>query len=441
MEEDTTSSAPVDKASVLNESFSFVKLDLSVVLQDKPLTNWTELKAVLVELLPGIDKYELSSLKNAISGLSLYTSKTSGNEWDFYKDLLPLLVQWATDHKQKANLPLLSSKKEGKITLTSHQLRYILANSFFLNTTSVSEILQERTLYGNISLAELYALPDHIGMQRLLCHLSYFAQAVDLPLYDVSYERYLLTDDQKPNWKNNDQVLSCDSVNVHDAGMECSDALGFADFANEFIHIGHIAPSTTQEEVLYSCCPECFPVMLWCELMYENEAVIIRGVRRFSNYTGYLGTFQWSGHYESLEGVPDHRDILVYDASMGAATQFVKPFIYRDLDKAFISFKGFAEGVDPEKRKITTGHWGCGAFGGEKTLKFLQQLCAATLTGVSMDYSTFKDVSMKNQLQDVLAMLKEHNVTVGRAYQLMVSYVRNSSSFYEFIKATLSQVS
>jgi len=210
--------------------------------------------------------------------------------------------------------------------------------------------------------------------------------------------------------------------------MEESSAVGFVDFANANLHIGHIMPSMTQEEVLFSCCPECFVGMLFTEYFEADEAMVIRNVVRFSTYEGYLYDFHWTGVTHQL--VPPKQeqeqqkqaeaqaqqepqqiqqeqqekqqelqqpkqeeqqkqeqqkqeqqkqqnqqlgslvhDIVVLDASMGRQSQFLERTIIRDLNKAYIGFLAAANSSarDPNScYYISTGHWGCGAFGGDK---------------------------------------------------------------------------
>ena len=69
--------------------------------------------------------------------------------------------------------------------------------------------------------------------------------------------------------------------------MESSfDAHGFVDFANKHIQIHRMIASCTQEEILFSCCPEAFLPMLICETLKNDEIVIVRGCKRFVEYTG-----------------------------------------------------------------------------------------------------------------------------------------------------------
>ena len=46
-------------------------------------------------------------------------------------------------------------------------------------------------------------------------------------------------------------------------------------------------------------CPELIVSRLFCQQLEANEAVLIKGVERYSNYIGYSKTFEWFS---------DHRD-------------------------------------------------------------------------------------------------------------------------------------
>ena len=52
------------------------------------------------------------------------------------------------------------------------------------------------------------------------------------------------------------------------------------------------------------------------------------------------------------------------------------------------------------------GNWGCGMFGGDPIHKFVQQICAAALAGVKLEYSTFKDEPLAAQLGEILSLIK-----------------------------------
>lgn len=63
------------------------------------------------------------------------------------------------------------------------------------------------------------------------------------------------------------------------------------DFANKKLGGGVLKNGCVQEEVLFCIFPEAVVSKIICEELSDNEAVIIYGARRFSNYTGYSDTF------------------------------------------------------------------------------------------------------------------------------------------------------
>jgi len=150
-------------------------------------------------------------------------------------------------------------------------------------------------------------------------------------------------------------VIGGQNVVVHTDRMEVSDEDHvFFDFANRDLHIHMIIPSATQEEVLFSCCPEAFVGILFCERMSDNEGIVIGGTVRFVDYTGYQNSFRFAGYFET----PAFKrcDILVLDAAVGAREQFSRGGLERDLKKAYLGFN--ACDTILSKSKIATGHWG-----------------------------------------------------------------------------------
>jgi poly(ADP-ribose) glycohydrolase len=59
--------------------------------------------------------------------------------------------------------------------------------------------------------------------------------------------------------------------------------------------------------------------------------------------------------------------------------------IYREITKAYCGFS-FEE---VEGRRIVSGNWGCGAFGGHIQLKFMIQWIACTLARRELVYCPF----------------------------------------------------
>lgn len=59
------------------------------------------------------------------------------------------------------------------------------------------------------------------------------------------------------------------------------------DFANEYVGGGCLTYGSVQEEILFLIYPELNTVCLFSERMQSNEAIIMKGARRYADYSGY----------------------------------------------------------------------------------------------------------------------------------------------------------
>merc|ERR1711972_208145 len=107
----------------------------------------------------------------------------------------------------------------------------------------------------------------------------------------------------------------CNATNfqLHESPMEAvDDADAFVNFANANFGYGHFISSCTQEEIMQVCCPEFNVAMLHQGYMADQEVIIAKDVRRFSNYTGYGNGFQFEGAFHGLHNI---QTILTMDAT------------------------------------------------------------------------------------------------------------------------------
>ena len=161
-------------------------------------------------------------------------------------------------------------------------------------------------------------------------------------------------------------------VTIEDGGI----GMLQADFANRVIGGGVLRRGCVQEEIRFVICPELIASRLFCEELQDDEAVLITGVERFSNYSGYASSFKWTSDH--IDATP--RDVYGRIATEVVAidalhfsdreSQFSGRHVRRELKKAFV---GFASG-EQQPPPVATGQWGCGAFGGDRELKALIQV-------------------------------------------------------------------
>ena len=190
----------------------------------------------------------------------------------------------------------------------------------------------------------------------------------------------------------------------------------------------------TQEEIRFVINPECLVSLLFCEAMEANEAILIQGAEQFSEYSGYGGTFNFTGPHTDTNPIDESNRrcvaIVAIDAipqGFANQSQFDRHSLARELNKAYCGFSFSIAGDNPstkELRPVATGNWGCGAFGGNKQLKTLLQWMAASMVGRPIKYFSFRDRLFSKEQMAIVTVLQEKKVTVGQLYEVLVSSSR-----------------
>ncbi|KAF9185691.1 hypothetical protein BGZ50_002914 [Haplosporangium sp. Z 11] len=257
---------------------------------------------------------------------------------------------------------------------------------------------------------------------KLRCILHYFDRVTtEMPTGTVTFHRQVL---KKPVYLSPDERLSQDAFCFRKVTVDATRPLEEApsgalqlDFANKNIGGGTLEKGAVQEEIRFMICPELIISRLFTQQLEANEAVLIKGAERYSNYIGYSKTFEWFSDHRD----PTPRDKLgrrmteicaidarPFKSRASRLDQFEKHYILREVNKAIAGFRispinasewGLAKEAKiddtssasatstlPQSaltghRPIATGNWGCGAFGGHLQLKFVLQWIAASLCG------------------------------------------------------------
>jgi len=206
------------------------------------------------------------------------------------------------------------------------------------------------------------------------------------------------------------------------------------DFANAFVGGGVLSGGCVQEEIRFAQCPDLVASCLICEAMRDGEAVILRGGTRYSKTRGYAFGLQYDGPFTSPQ--PDPPFLTAIDAcdyrgwgSDNLRHQLDQSTMLRELEKARAGFslqyfentRDFLGAVKDRPGFVATGHWGCGAFLGNKELKALEQWMAASACGMCLQYSTFKDLEFAQGLSQVVDELRQQGTSVGRLWSALAS--------------------
>eukprot|EP00931_Biecheleriopsis_adriatica_P120599 TRINITY_DN95727_c0_g1_i1.p1 TRINITY_DN95727_c0_g1~~TRINITY_DN95727_c0_g1_i1.p1 ORF type:complete len:517 (-),score=80.89 TRINITY_DN95727_c0_g1_i1:384-1865(-) len=307
--------------------------------------------------------------------------------------------------------------QEDVIQYTAAQCRGILANAFLGNVLDPMGPFKENQ--GGLEFSGHYLEIESVGLNKTAALLIYFAEGMrlqgtedDARIVAFTHRKALaLVDFQKLLEDSTTSVLPQSTtrqlVALHNGSMEDpNDTTAFVNFANADFGVGCFINCCTQEEILQMACPEFNVGMLHIGTMEDDEIVVVRNCRRFVEYTGYQSSYNVQGPWDSSRG-NTFNDVLTMDAVY--CLHFDPQEQLRDIRKAYTCFSM----LQPDSC-ISTGRWGCGAFGGLPVHKFVQQLIAARLADAQLRFSTF---GSPDGCDVVLELLKDTPCSVAALWQ------------------------
>lgn len=357
----------------------------------------------------------------------------------FFDVTLPEIVKLALELPKliQSPIPLLKQHKNRSISLSQQQISSLLANAFFCtfprrNSTKKSS---EYASFPHINFNTLYETSGSDSvLEKLKCLCHYFRRVcTKAPVGAVTFSRRSVPPRRCPVWAQSAASLAAVPLHVAASGtIEDSDGLVQLDFANKYLGGGVLGYGCVQEEIRFVICPELLVSMLFTEVLRPNEALMIIGCERYSKYSGYGSSFQWSGDHSDATPLDSscrrRAGVLALDALPYAAAplQYRPPAVARELNKAWVGFTFYSEEQPTATQYpgIATGNWGCGAFGGTPQLKTLIQLMACAEARRPMAYYTFNDVGIRDEFVNIYNLLARYNVTVGQLYQLIARFCK-----------------
>ena len=123
--------------------------------------------------------------------------------------------------------------------------------------------------------------------------------------------------------------------------------------------------------------PEACVISLFNEILNDEDALVIQGAKVYGTYTGYGNSVKFVGPNLTDDRNWATRKILAMDALQdpGSLADQVSGFVLkRELKKSFAAFSAVSGGI------VSTGHWGCGVFGGELVHIFIDCICKSSST-------------------------------------------------------------
>lgn len=350
-----------------------------------------------------------------------------------YRELIPFITDCASrlaDLFPSGSIPCLERQKPAKVTLTRKQVGCLLSHMFLCTILPNKELKQTHSGHFTGDSAPTGPLtfikwltrdqygPTHIYLSSLMLFFKDLKSMSEEQLAEtVTFER-LVTNTEKRDWTPENSSAPIVEVEVHEDGRIGDIEQVEVDFANQHVGFG---TSGTQEELILGTSPETCVIVLFNEVLETNEAVLITGAKRYGDYSGYGNGSRFIGP-SSQTWNWNERKILAIDAICWPDRQLSDNTFDRELCKAWTGFQAL------KGSSISTGNWGCGAFGGNPRIKCLVQVMAASMAGVrKLDFYTFGEKGLSAELKSALQVMKGQ--TVGWLWERIKEFRSEPDAF------------
>ena len=377
----------------------------------------------------------------------------------FFENLLPRIISLALRLPElvQSPIPLLKQGKCHSLSLTQEQISCLLANAF-LCTYPRRNTLKEKSEYStfpDINFNRLFQSSGLAVLEKIKCICHYFRRVCpvdddrsNVPTGCVTFERRFMHHNEIPNWSESSAPLGVTPLHITSDGTIEDDGLGLlqVDFANKYLGGGVLGGGCVQEEIRFVICPELIVSRLFTECLKPTEALLMVGCERFSNYSGYSYTFQWAGNHEDHTPRDSSRRRMCHIVAIDAlhfqesSLQYREELMLRELNKAYVGFSTTLTTLAPG---VASGNWGCGAFGGEATLKALLQLIACTVTTRPLVYFTFGNEELRDEVHKMHTFFIENNILVKDLWSVLRKFHARklaAEELYEFLYSELEKL-
>ena len=462
--------------SYCKEEWEIIKNNL-LDLKDKIFNEQLSLEEKFKELYLIIQKFQKKyrtdhynsknlnylNKKNCI-GLQIAIDSYFKDKSNFYSKILPFIIEQAILIEERAKnkygeqtLPLMPSTQPMKESFPKKLVLSILSINFFCcDQDYASQLTKEEKKLTNIhewnivDWFPLYSTETPVAIQRIICFLAYFDFAYKIFEIknnyfenDITVERIIFDFDEiKNNLLKCENIIEEKDMNIHSKDMDNPEieTQSLVNFANKNFQTGEILSSATQEEVLFCIRPELYIAMFICQTAYKNEIFVISGAYKLMEYEGYLSTFKFKKFKENIFSSDydfnknDNENILCLDATY--RNHYAFQSVMQDISKFYSACNYCSKKY--ENSGISTGSWGCGAFGCDKAHKFLQQLVCAKSNNIKLSFSTFGNETYKYNLIKLLKAVIKCRPKVNDLFKLIIDFKGdNDEEFHMYLKKEL----
>eukprot|EP00741_Cyanophora_paradoxa_P013031 tig00020675_g12585.t1 len=407
----------------------------------------------LEDLVKSIVAVRESAAKDAvdISGLRSFLAEylTPQERASLFGEVLPAIQRAASEIPSLPRFPVLADDGQ-LLSFTNRECAVLVAAAFLCAAPAPRPDDPRRfnefsfaLLHGRTSYEEAGPRCSPQAAAKLRCFLNYLRRALllgppapagagaDSATRRVVLQRRRLA--SEPRWDRSAAPLAGARPTFHLLGTieDAPPGTLQVDFANELIGGGALSTGCVQEEIRFALSPECLVSMLVCPVMKDDEAILISGTERYSDYRGYAFGLEFAGDHVDSTPMDERGNlrshIVAIDAvdwRWGVAKRQYRPeCMRRELRKALAGFLPWPHVPETDAAApIASGHWGCGAFLGDRQLKFLLQAMAAAEAGRPLLYYAFGDSDFVAEAERVWGLACARLRTVGGLWGALLGY-------------------
>ena len=409
---------------------------------------WPAIKVILQTLL---NNASISNLESTILQISKINRCARAEQIDDLSRLSKVLKDFKV-HAENAEMPvikticqmalkiedlfpsgtihLLQALQPSKLSFKRSKIHCLLAHMFFgtFRCCSKDTYYEEKhtggpfSFHSRMSFTNWYSNKSYSTTDIYLnAILNLFEDAGILSDFDCSLD-YKVEFERKVVLSSEINLNNCDNpivkVIVHNEGRIGDIEETEVDFANACVGGG---PGGTQEELMLGISPESLPIaILNAHPLRSNECIVITGAKKYAQYKDYgldaiyLGknVQKWNWAARKIIAI----DALWFQNGTGENRfeQMREDLLRREVVKCFVGFSSQTNG-------ISTGHWGCGAFGGDKEIKAILQVIGASVANVKhLNFFSFGDKVFADDFGGMLQALYENDIKVKNLWTILI---------------------
>ncbi|KAJ7779626.1 hypothetical protein B0H16DRAFT_1359397 [Mycena metata] len=418
------------------DSLAHDRFSLTDTETDDPIPFWAILTEILTPLAQSTDQLidALDSIAVTLRGHTLDTGNLR-RFMDVEVDIQPFFdTVWPQCVAVALEMPILFpdgyleplNGEKPSLSLTPRQIACLVVHQFLCTLPKLPWVPVNEENSQDLHIWFSGEQPHPKAVSAYLSALFVFFERISLaevPSNPVSLVLCAATETPRPNPALLFKLISITDLETPSVRPSLLGLPAGACVISANSHIG-FGRTASQEEMHVGCTPQSLPAKLFTPPLKDGEVMVLRGCEAVVELTGYARNAELASVLPAGKNNWSRRTMLFMDAlalDSYDTSELTPDLLPRNVDRELTkAYTAFASYDDTPYETIVTGHWGCGAFGGNKEIKSMIQWCAASMAGIELIFlcdkndpfgSKFRDftsqiLSQRCAVHDVLTVLR-----------------------------------